>query len=79
MAIKVDWKADCGKVATYRVKPGVELNAPSGPIGPQIDLTANKYLPGNNNLTQFDLFNGMGRVDRTDYIEYVRGSLRKLH
>lgn len=79
MAIKSNWKVDCGKVVTYRVKQGVELNVPSGPIGPQIDLKTDKYLPGNSSITQLDLFNGLGNVDRNNYIEYVPGSLRKLN
>ena len=79
MAIKLDWKDDCGKIATYRVKSGKELNVPSGPIGPQIDLKADKYLPGNTGITQLDLFNGLGRINRTDYIEAVPGSVRRLN
>ena len=79
MAIKLDWKDDCGKIATYRVKSGKELNVPSGPIGPQIDLKADKYLPGNTGITQLDLFNGLGRINRTDYIEAVQGSVRRLN
>jgi len=78
MAIKLDWKKDCRKVVQYRVKPGVELKVPSGPIGPQIDLKADRYLPGNTSLTQLDLFNGMGKINRNDYIEYVPGSKRRL-
>lgn len=78
MAIKYGWKDDCGKIATYRVKEGVELNALSGPIGPQIDLGVDKYLPGNMSLTQLDLFNGLGEINRNDYIEVVHGSVRKL-
>lgn len=78
MAIKLGWKDDCGKVVTYRVKQGVELKVPSGPIGPQIDLGADKYLPGNKSLTQLDLFNGLGKVNRNDYIEAVPGSVRRL-
>lgn len=34
MAIKGSWKSDCGKVATYRIRPGVELNVRQGSIGP---------------------------------------------
>lgn len=45
MAIKSNWKLDCGQVATYRVKAGVELEVIEGPVGPQIDLNADKYLP----------------------------------
>ncbi|CBK73068.1 hypothetical protein CIY_00780 [Butyrivibrio fibrisolvens 16/4] len=78
MAIKYGWKDDCGKVATYRVKDGVELTCSSGPIGPQIDLTANKYLPGNMGLTQYDLFSGLGKINRNAYIELVPGSVRRL-
>lgn len=78
MAIKYGWKDDCGKIAIYRVKEGSELNALSEPIGPQIDLGVDKYLPGNMSLTQLDLFNGLGEINRNDYIEVVHGSVRKL-
>lgn len=78
MAIKYGWKDDCGKVATYRVKEGVEITCPAGPIGPQIDLGVDQYLPGNISLTQYDLFNGLGRINRNDYIEVVPGSVRRL-
>ena len=78
MAIKYAWKDDCGKVATYRVKDGVELICPAGPIGPQIDLGVDMYLPGNSSLTQYDLFNGLGRVNRMDFIEVVPGSIRRI-
>jgi hypothetical protein len=78
MAIKVNWKDDCGKVVQYRVKQGVELICPSGPVGPQIDLVADKYLPGNMDITQYDLFYDLGRIDRNEYIEFVKNSLSKL-
>lgn len=78
MAIKYDWKDDCGKVVTYRVKDGVELICPAGPIGPQIDLRVDMYLPGNSSLTQYDLFNGLGRINRTDFIEVVPGSIKRI-
>jgi hypothetical protein len=78
MAIKLDWKKDCKRVVKYRVKHGVELNVPSGPIGPQIDLKADKYLTGNTSSIQLDLFNRMGRINRNDYIEYVPDSNKNL-
>lgn len=78
MAIKYCWKDDCGKVVTYRIKEGVVLESPSGPIGPQIDLSMDLYHPGNESLTQYDLFNGLGMIDRNDYIEFVEGSMRRL-
>ena len=73
MAIKSNWKKDCGKVVTYRVKEGVELNVMQGPVGPQIDLNANTYLPDNSSITQYDLFNGMSNINRMDFIEYISG------
>ena len=78
MAIKYGWKKDCGLVAEYRIKPGIKLDVHAGPIGPQVDLGADKYLPGNLELTQYDLFHNFNAVNRLDYIEYVKGSLRKL-
>ena len=78
MAIKYGWKDDCGKVVTYRVKDGVELICPAGSIGPQIDLGVDMYLPGNSSLTQYDLFNGLGRINRTDFIEVVPGSIKRI-
>ena len=78
MAIKYGWKDDCGKVVTYRVKDGVELICPAGPIGPQIDLEVDMYLPGNSSLTQYDLFNGLGRINRMDFIEVVPGSIKRI-
>ncbi len=79
MAIKSNWKDDCGKVVTYKVKDGVELKTLSGPIGPQIDLDADKYLPGDMNVTQLDLFNGLGRVNRLDYIEAIEETERFIY
>lgn len=61
-----------------RVKDGVELICPAGPIGPQIDLGVDMYLPGNSSLTQYDLFNGLGRKNRTDFIEVVPGSIKRI-
>jgi hypothetical protein len=46
LAVKSDWKVDCSKVVTYRVKQGVELPVLEGPVGPQIDMNADKYLSG---------------------------------
>lgn len=52
------------------------MNVRQGPIGPQIDLEANKYLPGNSNLTQYELFKGL-TGNRMDYIEFV--SLKRIN
>ena len=78
MAIKNNWKADCGKVVTYQVKSGVTLDVRTGPIGPQIDLGVDKYLPGDISLTQLDLFKGLSGIDRMDYIEPLLDTLKFL-
>jgi hypothetical protein len=44
LTVKSDWKVDSSKVVTYRVKQGVELPVLEGPVGPQIDINAGKYL-----------------------------------
>ena len=36
------------------------------------------YLPGNSSLRQYDLFNGLGRINRMDFIEVVPGSIRRI-
>ena len=36
------------------------------------------YLPGNSSLTQYDLFNGLGRINRTYFIEVVPGSIKRI-
>lgn len=78
MAIKSNWKADCGKVVTYQVKSGVTLDVRTGPIGPQIDLGVDKYLTGDISLTQLDLFKGLSNIDRMDYIEPLLDTLKFL-
>ena len=76
MAVKSNWKNDCGKLVQYRIKPGVELNAEAGPIGPQIDLWTDTYLAGNMNLIQLDLFKGFPRdANKLEYIELVEDSI----
>ncbi|WP_339158197.1 hypothetical protein MKX50_01360 [Paenibacillus sp. FSL W8-0186] len=68
LAVKSDWKVDCSKVVTYKVKEGVELPVIKGPVGPQIDLNADKYLPGGSNQIQMLLPRG---TDKMDYLEVV--------
>lgn len=36
LAVKSNWKVDCSKIVTYRVKEGVELPVVNGPVGPQM-------------------------------------------
>ena len=79
--LEIIWQSraiDCGKVITYQVKSGVTLDMRSGPIGPQIDLGADKYLPGDISLTQLDLFKGLNGIDRMNYIEPLLDTLKFL-
>ncbi|GFN30967.1 hypothetical protein [Paenibacillus xylaniclasticus] len=68
LAVKSDWKQDCSKVVTYRVKEGVEIPVIQGPVGPQIDLNADLYLPGGGTQVQLLLDRG---VNKMDYLEIV--------
>lgn len=68
LAVKSDWKSDCSKVVTYRVKEGVEIPVIEGPVGPQIDLSANKYLPGGGSQIQILLDRNANKMD---YFEVV--------
>lgn len=68
LAVKSDWKADCGKVVTYRVKEGVEIPGLKGPVGPQIDINADKLLAGGGNQIQLLLDRS---VNKMDYLEIV--------
>ncbi|MFA9379379.1 MAG: hypothetical protein ACERKZ_21935, partial [Lachnotalea sp.] len=79
MAVKSTWKTNLGKVVQCEVNDGVTLEVLKGPIGPQVDLAADKYLTGDLSLTQYDLFNGMGRIERTDYIHAIPGTDKYLH
>lgn len=68
LAVKSDWKADCSKVVTYKVKEGVELPVVKGPVGPQIDLNADKYLPGGSIQIEMLLDRS---INKMDYLEVV--------
>ncbi|MGF6907695.1 hemagglutinin repeat-containing protein [Fusobacterium sp. PH5-44] len=49
LAIKLGWKGEIGKVGEFQVNDGKILPVNIGPVGPQIDLDLNKYLPGGAN------------------------------
>ncbi len=68
LAIKSNWKKDFGKVVTYRIKDGVELPVLRGPVGPQIDLNSDNYLPGGG--TQIQLLVDW-KEDKMKYLEVV--------
>jgi hypothetical protein len=50
------------------VKQGVELPVLKGPVGPQIDLAADKYLPGGGTQLQIMLD---WKEDKMKYLEIV--------
>lgn len=66
LAVKYNWKPDIDRVVQYRVKEGSEIPANVGPIGPQIDLEINRYLPGGPN--QIEML--MGR-EKMNYLEII--------
>lgn len=68
LAVKSDWKTDCSKVVTYRVKEGMEISVLEGPVGPQIDIKADKYLSGGGTQIQMLLDRN---VNKMDYLEVV--------
>ncbi len=65
-------KTTCNRIREYEVNPGVSLPVLDGPVGPQIDLKADKYLPGDMSITQYDLFSLSPRgIQRENYITVV--------
>ena len=48
------------------------MNVNAGPVGPQIDLGADLYLPGDTTMTQYDLFSNLGsEIKREDYVHII--------
>ena len=66
LAVKYNWKPEIDRVVQYRVKEGSEIPANVGPIGPQIDLEINRYLPGGPN--QIEML--MGR-EKMNFLEII--------
>ena len=72
LAVKYDWKTSCNVIREFEVNSGIELNVNAGPVGPQIDLGADLYLPGDTTITQYDLFSSLGSgIKREDYVHIV--------
>ena len=72
LAVKYDWKTSCNVIREFEVNSGIELNVNAGPVGPQIDLGADLYLPGDTTMTQYDLFSNLGsEIKREDYVHIV--------
>ena len=72
LAVKYDWKTSCNVIREFEINSGVELKVNAGPVGPQIDLGADIYLPGSTTITQYDLFSNLGSgIKREDYVHIV--------
>ncbi|MCI7041094.1 MAG: pre-toxin TG domain-containing protein, partial [Lachnospiraceae bacterium] len=72
LAVKYDWKTSCNIIREFEVNSGIELNVNAGPVGPQIDLEADIYLPGDTAITQYDLFSNLeSGIKREDYVHIV--------
>lgn len=72
LAVKYDWKTSCNVIREFEVNSGIELNVNAGPVGPQIDLGADLYLPDDTTITQYDLFSNLGSgIKREDYVHIV--------
>lgn len=72
LSVKYDWKTSCNVIREFEVNSGIELNVNAGPVGPQIDLGADLYLPGDTTITQYDLFSNLGSgIKREDYVHIV--------
>ena len=68
LAVKSNWKDKIDRVNQYRVKDGVELPAQVGPIGPQIDLGTDRYLPGGPNQIELLLDRA---INKMEYLELI--------
>ena len=72
LAVKYDWKTSCNVIREFEVNSGIELNVNAGPVGSQIDLGADLYLPGDTTITQYDLFSNLGSgIKREDYVHII--------
>lgn len=65
LAVKLDWKPSIDRVVIFEVVE--ELPVQTGPVGPQIDLAVDKYLPGGG--TQIEML--VGRFDRMNYLKII--------
>ena len=72
LAVKDEWKETCNKIRKYEVRENGKLRVNEGPVGPQIDLEKNVYLPGDLTITQYELFNHVNKsADRQDFVRMI--------
>ncbi|MCY7192691.1 hypothetical protein [Streptococcus gallolyticus] len=76
LAVKIDWKKEIDRVCVYRVKDGASLPVQIGPVGPQIDLRLDQYLPGGASQKEFLL---PREIDKMDYLDIVTDLCREIY
>lgn len=69
LAVKYGWKADISGVVEYEVTQPLPVRA--GPVGPQIDLGANRYLPGRGSQVNFNIPRTQSRMDYLNVIGFT--------
>jgi len=69
LAVITDWKSDIDRVVQYSVREDVTLPVRQGPIGPQIDLSANRFLPGGANQVEIMLPRGTNLMDFLEVVD----------
>ena len=70
LAVKEDWKPDIDRVNTYEVVKPLPVNV--GEVGPQVDVPADRYLPGGADQIEMKVH----PAERMQYIRFV--SSRKV-
>jgi hypothetical protein len=73
LALKTDWKPEPVTVKNLSPKDSTVLDAFYGPIGPQIDLKSNMFLPGDLTKTQYELLypKGTSEAQRLNFLEII--------
>jgi hypothetical protein len=69
LAVKYGWKSEISGVVEYEVTQPLPVR--SGPVGPQIDLGANRYLPGGGSQVNLNIPRTKSRMDYLNVIYFV--------
>jgi hypothetical protein len=69
LAVKYGWKNDIAGVVEYRVRKPLPVR--EGPVGPQVDLMTNRYLPGKGSQENFNIPRDQSRMDYLEVVEFT--------
>jgi hypothetical protein len=69
LAVKYGWKNEIGGIVEYEVTQPLPVR--EGPVGPQIDLMINRYLPGGGSQVNFNIPRTQSRMDYLDIINFT--------